>query len=276
MPTLRDLSKLSAYQALLKNPGRQTFTQLLRLTKKTNHVLSNQLRLLEAAEMISRREATNPSDRRSTCTYGINPVWPWMETHKKVMDDVAKAIAESRVILPLSAGAQDPGVDDILVYTNLIVESDPGKAESYPPGTVNREAIETVVKALREILKREDPQGYGWQKLLRRLIAEVVTWQPRSFFMLSYPASCFGSGSAGHTWPDPNWQEHRLRSFSIPRPSQRARVFLLKHGYLLEALSVVNRWPRVSTTTWEERLHGPEYGLGWTYCQGATRDRAEA
>ncbi|MHB1435826.1 MAG: hypothetical protein ACYCPN_07270, partial [Thermoplasmata archaeon] len=134
------------------------------------------------------------------------------------------------------------------------------KAESYPPGAANLKAIETVVKTLRKVLAREDPQRYGWQPLLRRLIAEVVTWQPRSFFILSYPGSCFsGDGKRGVSWPDPTWQKVQSPK-SLPfRFTVRQRAFLEDHGYWMEAVAVVKRWPRSSIKRWEEVVHGKEY-----------------
>jgi DNA-binding transcriptional ArsR family regulator len=226
-----DATSFAAYEALQKSGSSGlTFSQLLKETGKTPRVLSNQLKRLMERGVVIRRPIEG-SDRRSRWVYQIGPGWPWLESHHRVIRDVARAISERRVYFDLTAGAHDPGRDGILVYTDLVVESpDSSKAGTYPSGVQDFKKVNQALKAVREALQDVDPDGYHWQFLLRRIIAEIVTSQPRSFFLLSYPDSCFAYESKGVKWPDPRWQEAGVRTIPLPPLTSTERKLAARYS----------------------------------------------
>ncbi len=230
-------------------------------TGKTSRTVAHQLRLLDQAGLVTMREDPNPRDRRSRLSYQIAPSWPWLDSHERVVRDVNRAIAKLAVIEPLTAGAKDSGRGGAGVYSLLVVESgNRSAAESYPTGAVNVKKVNRVLKAVRASLRGEDTNGYHWQYLLRQVITEIVTSQPRSYFLLSYPRTCFSYDGKGAPWPDPHWRESRpITPFSVPITPRQRRFLTLHDAYWSEALATVKRWPRVSAKVWEERIHGSDF-----------------
>lgn len=267
MPRRLNPTEFAAYRVLAGDPNRPLrFSELLDKTGKTARVLSHQLMGLIDAGLVIRIEPTGRRDRRVRWLYQIGPGWPWRQNHDRIIRQVARAISERRVPYSLTAGSFDPGVNSTLIYTNLIVEPEPRDSDAYPHGEVNHQAIERAVKAVRDALKGQNPRGEHWRVMLRRLIAEVVTSQSRSFFLLSYPASCFRFEGEGHPWPDPLWKDRRNPPHVSVRLSKRQRGFLEGHGSVMEALRVVTERPKQSVKEWERTVHGPPFDLPRMYC----------
>ncbi len=255
---------LRVYAFLRQDVARRfRFRDIKKGVGATSRVVSGQLKRLKAEGLVIRRIETDARSARSFPTYQASRLWSWQERHLEVLDEVANAISKGNVSDRLTAGGYERGRAGATVYNLLVVEpSNPGAAESYPPGGVNLAKVNRAVLAVRRALRGEDPESYHWQFLLRRIVTEVVTSQPHSFFLLSYPYSCF-AGPTGRraAWPDPNWRSGPRGPYLITRLSRRHQAFVRRHGHALEAIAVVRRWPRSSVEKWEEAVHGVEYCL---------------
>lgn len=258
-----NLTDLPVYKVLRGEPLRKwRFTEIERRSEKTARVVSLQLKRLVMADLVTCRAEPNPSDWRSKRTYQLSPTWPWRQHHQHVIDDVARAISKWGAYEGLTSGALDHGRDGSSIYNLLVVDRSAASARlSYPRGAVNLRKVKAAVEAVRRALRGEDPEGYHWHYLLRQIITEVVTAQPRSYFLLSYPSSCIlGAGEAVH-WPDPRWKTNPGRTSMDVHLTSRQREFVGRHGGTQGALAVVKRWPRRSVKMWEQALQESDYSL---------------
>ncbi len=255
---------LRVYTFLRQDLARRfRFSEIKKGVRATSRVVSGQLKRLQAEGLVIRRIETEARSTRSYPTYQASQLWPWRESHGRVLDEVANAISKGQISERLTAGVHQRGRADAPVYNLLVVEpSDPGASASHLTAGVNLAKVNRAVHAVRSALRGEDPESYHWQFLLRRIVTEVVTSQPHAFFLLSYPYSCFAAPTGRRAaWPDPNWRDAPRGPHLVTRLRRRQHAFLRGHGYALEALAVVRRWPRSSFGKWEEAVHGVEYRL---------------